>query len=142
MRTVFTLAVATAVSLSAISCKSNKTASKDPYKGSQYGQGYEDPYAAAGEYDNVYAAGGANRYEAASVYQNNPASGGNDQYYTPPEGKAYVPPANAGAGTHVVQKGDTLYNLSRRYGTTVSAIRQSNSISGDLIRIGERLRIP
>ncbi len=132
MKTVFTLAVATAVSFSAISCKSNKTASKDPYSGSQYGQGYEDPYAAAGEYDNVYAAGGVNRYEAASVYHNDPA----------PQGQAYVPPAATGTDSHIVQKGDTLYSLSRRYGTTVSAIRQSNGISGDLIRIGERLLIP
>ena len=142
MRTVFTIAVASAVSLSAISCKSNKTASKDSYKGNQYGQGYEDPYAAAGEYDNVYAAGGVNRYEAASVYQNNPGAGGNEQYYTPPQGQAYVAPATSGTSSHTVRKGDTLYNLSRRYGTTVSAIRQSNGISGDLIRIGERLRIP
>jgi LysM repeat protein len=132
MKTVFTLAVATAVSFSAISCKSNKTASNGSSNGGQYGQGYEDPYAAAGEYDNVYAAGGVNRYEAASVYHNDPA----------PQGQAYVPPANAGTDTHTVQKGDTLYSLSRRYGTTVSAIRQSNGISGDLIRIGERLRIP
>jgi LysM repeat protein len=140
MRTVFTLAVASAVSLSAISCKSNKTAGKASNNGSQYGQGYEDPYASAGEYDNVYAAGGVNRYEAASVYQNNPVPSGNEQHYTPPQGQAYVAPA--GTGAHIVKKGDTLYNLSRHYGTTVSAIRQSNGISGDLIRIGERLRIP
>ncbi|MFP6875115.1 MAG: LysM peptidoglycan-binding domain-containing protein [Verrucomicrobiales bacterium] len=141
MKTVITLAVASAVSLSAISCKSNKTAGKDPYNnGNQYGQGYQDPYASAGEYDNVYAAGGANRYEAASVYQN-PAPR-SDEYYVPPQGQAYTPPATAGAGSHTVQKGDTLYNLSRRYGTTVSAIRQNNGISGNLIRIGERLLIP
>ena len=142
MRTVFTIAVASAVSLSAISCTSNKTASKGSNNGSQYGKGYEDPYAAAGEYDNVYAAGGVNRYEAASVYQNNPGPSGNEQYYTPPQGQAHVPPATSGTGSHIVKKGDTLYNLSRRYGTTVSAIRQSNGIRGDLIRIGERLRIP
>ena len=142
MKTVITLAVSCAVSLSVISCKSNKTAGKDPYNsGGQYAQGYQDPYASAGEYDNVYAAGGTNRYEAASVYQN-PAPNGGSEYYTPPQGQAYTPPATAGVATHTVQKGDTLYNLSRRYGTTVSAIRQNNGISGDLIRIGERLSIP
>ncbi len=142
MKTVITLAVATLVSLSAISCKSNKTAGKDPYNnGNQYAQGYQDPYASAGEYDNVYAAGGVNRYEAASVYQN-PAPNGGSAPYASPQGQAYTPPATAGAGSHTVQKGDTLYNLSRRYGTTVSAIRQNNGLSGNLIRIGERLLIP
>ena len=43
---------------------------------------------------------------------------------------------------HTVVKGDTLYNLSRRYGTSVSAIQRANGIKGTTIRLGQRLVIP
>lgn len=47
-----------------------------------------------------------------------------------------------GSTTHVVQRGDTLTRISNRYGVSVSAIRRSNNISGDLIQVGQRLSIP
>jgi LysM repeat protein len=43
---------------------------------------------------------------------------------------------------HTVVKGDTLYSLGRRYGTSVGAIQRANGISGTTIRIGQKLRIP
>ena len=43
---------------------------------------------------------------------------------------------------HQVRAGDTLYGLARKYKTSVSAIRASNRISGNLIRPGSSLRIP
>lgn len=43
---------------------------------------------------------------------------------------------------HTVRKGDTLYGLSKRYGTTVGKIQNANNLRGTVIRIGERLRIP
>ena len=43
---------------------------------------------------------------------------------------------------HIVVKGDTLYSLGRRYGTSVGAIQRANGISGSLIKIGQILRIP
>ena len=46
------------------------------------------------------------------------------------------------SGTHLVRSGETLSHLARRYGVTVGAIRRANGISGDLIRVGQRLRIP
>lgn len=42
---------------------------------------------------------------------------------------------------HVVVSGDTLWSLARRYGTTVTAIRQWNSLQADVIGIGWRLRV-
>ncbi|MFD2159671.1 LysM peptidoglycan-binding domain-containing protein [Rubritalea tangerina] len=44
--------------------------------------------------------------------------------------------------THTVRKGDTLYGLSRKYGTSVSAIQRANRIKGTTIGIGQRLIIP
>ena len=46
------------------------------------------------------------------------------------------------AKTHTVSKGDTLYNISKRYDTTVSAIQQENALSGTALSIGQRIRIP
>ncbi len=45
--------------------------------------------------------------------------------------------------THVVQKGDTLYSLSRTYGTSVQAICEANGIAdGSSVKVGQKLRIP
>ncbi|MEZ5299646.1 MAG: LysM peptidoglycan-binding domain-containing protein [Verrucomicrobiales bacterium] len=39
-------------------------------------------------------------------------------------------------------KGDTLFSLSRRYGTSVSAIKQQNGLVSDTIKIGQVLALP
>ncbi len=41
-----------------------------------------------------------------------------------------------------VQRGDTLWEFSRTYGVPVHAIRAANGLTGDLIVVGQRLRIP
>ena len=43
---------------------------------------------------------------------------------------------------HTVRSGDNLYSIARRYGSTVSAIRQANGLRGSLIRPGQRLLVP
>jgi LysM repeat protein len=44
---------------------------------------------------------------------------------------------------YVVQRGDTLYSIARRYGTTVAAIALTNKIANpSLIYVGQRLTIP
>jgi LysM repeat protein len=47
----------------------------------------------------------------------------------------------ARAGTYVVQRGDTLYSIALRYGTTVAALKQINRLTGDLIYVGQVLFI-
>lgn len=42
---------------------------------------------------------------------------------------------------HVVEAGDTLYNISRRYNISVEELRQLNQLSGNIINIGQRLRV-
>lgn len=43
---------------------------------------------------------------------------------------------------HVVQSGETLYSISRKYGTTVQSISEANGITGTDIKIGQKLIIP
>jgi len=51
--------------------------------------------------------------------------------------------ANIQTSIHTVQKGDTLYALARRYGTTAKDLANLNGISlNSILRIGQRLKIP
>ena len=43
---------------------------------------------------------------------------------------------------HTVAKGDTLYNISKRYNTTVGALQAENKISGSALSIGQVMTIP
>lgn len=141
MKKIKILTSITLISLFGISCTHKKTGPL-VYKG-KGGQPYGDPYASAEEYNNVYA----------------PQSGGGDDFYSQPVGDPYVPPGSddfaiqppppqpkknyaSKQSVHTVKRGDTLYSISRNYGTTVAALRQVNGISGSLIRIGERISIP
>ncbi|MBX3001885.1 MAG: LysM peptidoglycan-binding domain-containing protein [Caldilineaceae bacterium] len=45
--------------------------------------------------------------------------------------------------TYVVQRGDTLFSIARRFGTTVAELSRLNGITNpNLIRVGQRLRLP
>jgi LCP family protein required for cell wall assembly len=43
---------------------------------------------------------------------------------------------------HVVQQGDTLFSLARRYGVTVEDIQRANNLTADNIYVGQQLIIP
>ncbi len=71
--------------------------------------------------------------------------------YTPPHSapagkRAAVPSPAAGARKHTIAPGDTLYNISRKYGVKIEAIAAANrdalpSLSAPL-RVGTELKIP
>jgi len=43
--------------------------------------------------------------------------------------------------THRVRRGDTLWRLAKRYGTTVDAISKDNDLAGDALQIGQVLKV-
>jgi LysM repeat protein len=64
----------------------------------------------------------------------------NDTKVTPPP--TPKPSKPFGNGTyHTIVKGDTLYNVSKKYGTTVAKIKQLNNMANDDIKIGQELRV-
>jgi LysM repeat protein len=44
--------------------------------------------------------------------------------------------------THNVVKGDTLYNISKRYNVSIEAIQKANALSGNAIALGQAITIP
>ncbi len=51
------------------------------------------------------------------------------------------PEADDSGKYHIVQKGDTLYSLSKRYGTTVQQLQKWNGLSDYTIKVGQKLRV-
>lgn len=50
--------------------------------------------------------------------------------------------ASALADSYTVVKNDTLWDLSRKYGVSVSDLKKANGVSGHLIYVGQKLQIP
>jgi LysM repeat protein len=79
-------------------------------------------------------------YSSSSAGYTSPAPA-----YTPPPPSYSAPdpaPSYTGGGqTHTVERGDTLYSISRRYGTSVNNIMSQNGLNTDIIRPGEVLRV-
>lgn len=57
-------------------------------------------------------------------------------------GIPYTPPEGLITNTYVVQKGDTLYSIANKLGTTVSELKKENNLTTNTLQIGEILRIP
>ena len=53
-----------------------------------------------------------------------------------PERKALLPQV------HRVQRGDTLFNISQRFGVTVQVLRELNHLTSDDVKLGQKLLVP
>ena len=49
--------------------------------------------------------------------------------------------ANSSASTYTVKKGDSLYKIAQRHGTTVDKIMQLNGLTSNKLQIGDKLKI-
>lgn len=63
--------------------------------------------------------------------------------WTPPETQRAAAAPRTGERVHVIRKGETLYQIARRYGLTVAAIAAANNLSSpNRILVGTALAIP
>ena len=53
-----------------------------------------------------------------------------------------IEPVPAPAQTHIVRKGDTLYNISKRYAVSIDELRSTNDLTGNNIGLGQTLTLP
>ncbi|MGJ8656116.1 MAG: LysM peptidoglycan-binding domain-containing protein [Akkermansiaceae bacterium] len=127
-------------------------ASMDPEYAAYKQQQQAQAAAAANPY-GVPAAGASNPYavpgaggETGAPYQDIPGVSSTPPVeYTPPPSQPYTPlPAEptGSATTHIVEKGDTIWGLTRKYSVTEEQLRQTNNLSTDTIWVGQRLVIP
>jgi LysM repeat protein len=80
-------------------------------------------------YVNALTSGGATRTASAT---STPA----------PARASSTTPAARPAGSYVVRRGDNLWGIARREGTTVTALRSANNLRSDRLQPGQRLTIP
>ncbi len=58
------------------------------------------------------------------------------------KGLKYSPPQGYTGNTYIVQKGDSLYSIARKFNTTVDELKNLNNLTSDILNIGQILRIP
>ncbi|MBF0803257.1 MULTISPECIES: peptidoglycan DD-metalloendopeptidase family protein [unclassified Neisseria] len=96
----------------------------------------------------------SNPYGAAPYDPNAAGAVAAPEPYTPPAtaaaaapsgGGAYIPsnaPVDIHAATHTVVRGDTVYNIAKRYNITQDNVREWNNLSADnTISVGQNLRV-
>ena len=57
-------------------------------------------------------------------------------------GPDYTPPIDTSTTTYIVKKGDNLYDIAKKYNTSVSVIKSLNNLTSDSLSIGQSLKIP
>lgn len=57
-------------------------------------------------------------------------------------GIPYTPPEGIITNIYTVQKGDSLYSIARKLGTTVAELKAENNLTTNTLQIGQVLRIP
>lgn len=54
----------------------------------------------------------------------------------------YIPPEKGITDTYIVEKGDTLYSISKKFDTTISELKELNNLSTNMLNVGQILKLP
>jgi membrane-bound lytic murein transglycosylase D len=58
------------------------------------------------------------------------------------KGKVTADKNDLASKVHLVQPGDTLFNISRRFGVSVQQLREVNHLTSDEVKLGQKLLVP
>lgn len=155
-----------AVAMVTTSCK-HKQASTNPYKNNPYyGPSSGSSYGGSTSGSSTYSSTSSGSYPSYSESTYSPPStsapASTSTYtpsapstptYTQPSAPTYAQtsttytqpysaPATSGGSSHTVARGENLYRIGLRYGTSVAAIKSANGLGTDTIYPGQVLRIP
>ena len=59
-----------------------------------------------------------------------------------PPGTWMASHATPGSRQHVVGRGESLSLIAQRHGVSVAALRAANGLKGDMVKVGDKLKIP
>lgn len=158
-----------ATCLALASCENTKksgSSSSDPYASNYGTDGHYNPYPG----QSGYASGSTPQYQTPPVSPSLPPEPPANPYSfsgtkkTTPSVASSTPKKTVASSTsakkkstsskskatgkkssgsrYTVVKGDTLSSIARKKGSSVSKIKAANGLSGDLIRLGQSLKIP
>jgi nucleoid-associated protein YgaU len=117
----------------------------------------EYPFDAQGNYVSAWAAEGERQAGRAAVHGTDystwrsshsggsrSSSSSSTARKTTSSSTAKKPASSSSGGSvyHTVKSGDTLSAIARRYSSSVAKIKAANGLKSDLIRPGQRLRVP
>lgn len=152
--------------LALASCENTKkSSSSDPYASNYGNDGHYNPYPGQSGYAsstpkyqtppapppslpaqpeppaNPYAFSGSKKVTpttSSPTPQKTVASSGSAKKSTPSKSTA----KKSSGSRYTVVKGDTLSAIARKKGSSVAKIKSANGLTGDLIRLGQSLKIP
>lgn len=165
--TVLRIFALSAACLALASCDTTKNggSSGDPYASNYGNDGHYNPYPGQSGYTNPTPS--TPTYQTPPAPISDPYAFGNttpapSPSYTKPKATTSSKPKSVASSStkkksssgakstskkssgsrYAVTKGDTLYGIARKKGTTVAKIKAANGLSGDIIRPGQSLKIP
>ena len=116
-------------------------------------------YPADGGYNPYPGSGGAPAYEVPPDLSNlpevpvpepkestraatSPSSSGSSSKRSVRSNSGSSPKARSSGGSYTVVSGDSLYRIASRHRTSVAKLKAANGLKSDLIRPGQKLRLP